>query len=208
MNGWKHTELGCLPAGEDIGASLDYGTSVKCERENGGVPVLRIPNIIGGRIDLNDLKHGHPKAIEVEALRLQFGDLLFVRTNGVLENTGRCALFRGELEPCYFASYLIRVQVNESTLLPDFLNEYARTELGRSFLSGRAIRTAVGATKNCGRVVVGAAGYGAAKAAARADRRIENGASPPTLHPRALPRTPKTIRGRPHPAGVGSFVAW
>ncbi len=55
-----------------------------------------------------------------------------------------CALFRGELPDCYFASYLIRVRTDAARLLPGFLNEYARTERGRSFLSGRAIRTADG----------------------------------------------------------------
>src|SRR5262249_51258219 len=77
-------------------------------------------------------------------LRLAEGDLLFVRTNGVQENAGRCALFRGELRNCYFASYLIRVRVDSTRLLPEFLNYYAQTERGRSFLSGRAIRTADG----------------------------------------------------------------
>ena len=124
--------------------AFDYGTSVKCERGKAGVPVLRIPNVAGGSIDLSDLKHGQPKRSELEQLRLRDGDLLFVRTNGVLENAGRCALYRGELEGCYFASYLIRVRVDSSRVLTDFVNEYARTETGRSFLSGRAIRTADG----------------------------------------------------------------
>lgn len=75
----------------------------------------------------------------METLRLHDGDLLFVRTNGVLENAGRCALYRDELTDCYFASYLIRVRVDSLKVLPAFVNEYARTERGQSFLSGRAI---------------------------------------------------------------------
>ncbi len=99
---------------------------------------------MGGSIELDDLKYGLPKRTEIEPLKLRAGDLLFVRTNGVQVNTGRCALFRGELEECYFASYLIRVRVDSSKLLPAFLNEYARTERGRSFLAGQSIRTADG----------------------------------------------------------------
>ena len=146
----KQTEIGLVPESwevvklEDAAIAFDYGTSVKCERGKAGVPVLRIPNVAGGSIDLSDLKHGQPKRSELEQLRLRDGDLLFVRTNGVLENAGRCALYRGELEGCYFASYLIRVRVDSSRVLTDFVNEYARTETGRSFLSGRAIRTADG----------------------------------------------------------------
>lgn len=146
----KQTEIGPMPESweivtlEDAAAAFDYGTSVKCEHGKAGAPVLRIPNVVGGSIDLSDLKHGQPKRSELEQLRLRDGDLLFVRTNGVLENAGRCALYRGELEGCYFASYLIRVRVDSTKVLPAFVNEYARTERGRSFLSGRAIRTADG----------------------------------------------------------------
>jgi type I restriction enzyme S subunit len=146
----KQTEIGPVPKSwevvtlEDAAVAFDYGTSVKCEHGKAGVPVLRIPNVVGGSIDLSDLKHGQPKRSELEHLRLRDGDLLFVRTNGVLENAGRCAVYRGELEGCYFASYLIRVRVDSTKVLPAFVNEYARTERGRSFLSGRAIRTADG----------------------------------------------------------------
>ena len=146
----KQTEIGPVPESwevatlEDAAVTFDYGTSVKCEYGKAGVPVLRIPNVVVGSIDLSDLKHGQPKRSELEQLRLRDGDLLFVRTNGVLENAGRCALYRGELDGCYFASYLIRVRVNSSKILPALVNEYARTERGKSFLSGRAIRTADG----------------------------------------------------------------
>jgi len=146
----KQTEIGPLPQSwevvtlEDAAVTFDYGTSVKCEHGKAGVPVLRIPNVVAGSIDLSDLKHGQPKRSELDQLLLQDGDLLFVRTNGVLENAGRCALYRGELENCYFASYLIRVRVDCSKVLPGFVNEYARAERGRGFLSGRAIRTADG----------------------------------------------------------------
>lgn len=146
----KQTEIGLVPESwevatmESAGLAFDYGTSVKCERNIHGFPVLRIPNVVGGSIDLGDLKHGQPKRTELEALRLRSGDLLFVRTNGVLENAGRCALYRDELDGCYFASYLIRVRVDPTKVLPAFVNEYARTERGKNFLSGRAIRTADG----------------------------------------------------------------
>ncbi|MEW6574179.1 MAG: restriction endonuclease subunit S [Bacillota bacterium] len=146
----KQTEIGPVPeswevvALEDVAMSFDYGTSVKCDYAKAGFPVLRIPNVIGGSIDLRDLKFGLPKRNELESLRLRAGDLLFVRTNGVQENAGRCSLFSGELDNCYYASYLIRVRVDSAKLLPAFLNEYSQTECGRSFLAGRAIRTADG----------------------------------------------------------------
>jgi type I restriction enzyme, S subunit len=146
----KMTDIGLVPESwevatmEDVAFAFDYGTSVKCEPGKAGFPVLRIPNVVSGSIDLKNLKHGQPKRNEIGQLQLSNGDLLFVRTNGVLLNAGRCALFRGELSECYFASYLIRVRVDSSKVLPAFVNEYARTEVGTRFLSGRAIRTADG----------------------------------------------------------------
>ena len=105
---------------------------------------MRIPNVVGRHIDITDLKFGVPKKNELGKLILKKGDLLFVRTNGVKENAGRCSLFNNELEDCYYASYLIRVRLDPKILNSSFLNEYTRTEIGTSFLSGRANRTADG----------------------------------------------------------------
>ena len=144
----KQTDIGPVPESwevvklESVTDAFDYGTSVKCDYGKPGFPVLRIPNVIGGSIDISDIKHGQPKRNEIGGLQLRRGDLLFVRTNGVLTNAGRCALYREEIPGCYFASYLIRVRVNAQRLDPAFLNEYARTERGVSYLSGKAIRTA------------------------------------------------------------------
>lgn len=146
----KQTEIGPVPESwevvplEQIAESFQYGTSVKCGYDVQGKPVLRIPNVVGGAVDISDLKFGKPKLNEIGNLRLQSGDLLFVRTNGVKENAGRCSLFEDEIEDCYFASYLIRVRLDPRRLNPSFLNEYSRTEVGTSFLSGKAIRTADG----------------------------------------------------------------
>ena len=146
----KQTEIGLVPGSWEVvelGAkaeSFQYGTSVKCAYDVEGKPVLRIPNVVGGYVDSTDLKFGKPKLSEIEKLRLKTGDLLFVRTNGVKANAGRCSKFNDELDDCYFASYLIRVRLDPAVLNPGFLSEYSRTEVGKSFLSGKSIRTADG----------------------------------------------------------------
>ena len=146
----KQTDIGPVPESWEVveleakAKSFQYGTSVKCGYGVDGKPVLRIPNVVGGHVDLIDLKFGNPKKNELGKLSLELGDLLFVRTNGVKENAGRCSIFNGELADCYFASYLIRVRLDPTILNPDFLNEFSRTEVGTSFLSGKAIRTADG----------------------------------------------------------------
>ena len=146
----KQTEIGPVPESWEVveleakAESFQYGTSVKCGYDVDSKAVLRIPNVVGGHVDPADLKFGKPKKNELGKLELKRGDLLFVRTNGVKENAGRCSKFNGELADCYFASYLIRVRLDPTILNPDFLNEYSRTEVGTSFLSGKAIRTADG----------------------------------------------------------------
>ncbi|MGI8582306.1 MAG: restriction endonuclease subunit S [Chitinophagaceae bacterium] len=147
----KQTEIGLVPQSwevvklEEVITQIDYGTSVKCSyEETTTYPVLRIPNIIKGSIDISDLKFGKLNQNEIDKLILSFGDLLFVRTNGVKENAGRCAMYKDEMKQCYFASYLIRIKVKRDFLMPAFFNLYARTETGQRFLSGKAMRTADG----------------------------------------------------------------
>ena len=147
----KQTEIGPVPKNwdvkrlDEITDGFQYGTSVKCSYETDGPPVLRIPNVVGGHLDTSDIKFGNPKPNELEKLPLKYGDLLFVRTNGVKANAGRCSMYRDEFDvECFYASYLIRVRLDPKKLNPAFLDEYSRTTAGISFLAGQAIRTADG----------------------------------------------------------------
>jgi type I restriction enzyme S subunit len=103
-----------LPFGQ-ITNEFRYGTNQKCHDEvgAGSVPVLRIPNVIGGQIDWSDIKHAALPAKEREKTRLRVGDLLFVRTNGNPDYIGRCAHFDGQTDASY-ASYLIRARLADA----------------------------------------------------------------------------------------------
>jgi restriction endonuclease S subunit len=59
-----------------------YGTNQKCsdEQSDGAIPVLRIPNVIGAKINWHDLKYAILPDAEARKLHLLDGDLLFVRT--------------------------------------------------------------------------------------------------------------------------------
>jgi len=74
--------------------------------------VLRIPNIIGGRVNLNDLKFGPTEYFERDEDLIRVGDLLVVRTNGSRNLIGRGAVVRDEqTTKLSFASYLIRLRL-------------------------------------------------------------------------------------------------
>ena len=146
----KQTEIGEIPQSWEV-AKLDkllqivqYGTSRRCHTDTNEIPVLRIPNIVGGKVDMSDLKFINPSEKEFQTFSLEIGDLLFVRTNGRKEYTGRCAVFQREVARSLFASYLIRVRLKPDTALPEFVQLYTATAKGRSYLSGKASNAADG----------------------------------------------------------------
>ncbi|MBI4931833.1 MAG: restriction endonuclease subunit S [Bacteroidetes bacterium] len=123
---------------------LKYGTSLQCSTkfQKGFLPVLRIPNIIGGSINEDDLKYCKPEPNEIEKLKLKNGDILFVRSNGNPEYIGRCAIFSKEEEFIY-ASYLIRARLQSlSIVLPVFLQFHFSYASYRGEMLRRAKTTA------------------------------------------------------------------
>lgn len=102
----------CWATMDQLSWASGYGTSEKCFAEHTGTPVLRIPNVRRGIINLEDLKYtAAPLALD-EGRELATGDLLIVRTNGSDELIGRAALvLTPPPETTYFASYLIRLRL-------------------------------------------------------------------------------------------------
>ena len=119
----------------DIVEEFRYGTSNKAGED--GYPALRIPNIIGGEVDLSDLKTVPVTDKEFQRLQLIDGDLLFVRTNGNPNYVGRCAVFsKTDLaveNNFIYASYLIRARIREGSD-PDFLQTYLSLPEGRKVI--------------------------------------------------------------------------
>lgn len=146
----KETEIGDVPEGwevKELGELCEftqYGTSQRCSETPVGYAVLRIPNVIGGKIDISDLKYTEMPQSTADNLKLMNGDVIFVRTNGQRAYVGRSAVFKDELPNTLFASYLIRIRLERETVLPEFVQGYTETNRGRSYLSGRATGAADG----------------------------------------------------------------
>jgi type I restriction enzyme S subunit len=96
---------------KQVTESQVYGTSAKASADRLGIPVLRMGNINGGRVDFTDLKYLPEDHADVQKLKLEPGDLLFNRTNSA-ELVGKSAVFTSA-EHMTFASYLIRVRLTE-----------------------------------------------------------------------------------------------
>lgn len=139
----RDTEIGALPKNwevESLGGiveRMNYGTSVRCTLAAVGAPVLRIPNVIGERINETELKYATLPQRESEKLALAAGDILFVRTNGNRQYTGRSAVYEGSPLNALFASYLIRVRLRPNTLLPHFVR-YFLSATGRAQITSKA----------------------------------------------------------------------
>ncbi|QDL39328.1 restriction endonuclease subunit S [Rhodoferax sediminis] len=129
----------------EIAMETRYGTSRKCHSEPKGLPILRIPNVARGAVNFDNLKYCNLIDADAERVRLSTGDLLFVRTNGSRELVGRCAVFDGgNQELAYgFASYLIRVRVDQTKVLPRYLAYFLNSTNGRSEIDSRR-RTSAG----------------------------------------------------------------
>src|SRR5690606_28816268 len=99
-----------------------YGTNDKCNYvkvvDDDVLPILRIPNVVGSKINYEDLKFTK-RNTKIDFLNK--GDLIFVRTNGNPRYIGRCAVFMDSIE-CGYASYLIKTQIKElDKFLPEFV---------------------------------------------------------------------------------------
>lgn len=124
----------------ELSSNLRYGTSEKSH--DSGAPTLRIPNVIGGVLNLVDIKRVPLRAHELDRLRLQEGDLLFVRTNGNPDYVGRCAVFSLARiqsstyceEDFAFASYLIRVRLAGGKVVSDYIRDFMLSDEGRRAL--------------------------------------------------------------------------
>jgi type I restriction enzyme, S subunit len=146
----KETEIGLVPESWEVDAFstvrewLQYGTSERCTIETGKYPVLRIPNIETGRVNCTELKYCKLSDTDANRYRLMDGDLLFIRTNGVRDRLGCCAVYSGEPSNSLFASYLIRARLKREEMEPLFIAQFLGSENGTDLVAGRATPAADG----------------------------------------------------------------
>lgn len=96
-----------------------YGLNCPLSQQ-GAVPVFRMNNYANGRMIPSDLKFADLPPDVLSDYRLGRGDILFNRTNSA-DLVGKVGLF--DLDGTYaFASYLIRLVVDRSKVIPEFLN--------------------------------------------------------------------------------------
>lgn len=79
-------------------------------------PFLRTRNIFWGRLDLSELDQMHFTENDEQRLALHYGDLLLCEGGDV----GRTAIWRNEIERCYYQNHLHRLRAKNSFVNPEF----------------------------------------------------------------------------------------
>jgi type I restriction enzyme S subunit len=126
-HGWTWATIDQLAVG------VQYGTSQKTtEDPSRAVPVLRMGNVVDGKLDFSTLKYLPEDHYEFPGLLLDEGDILFNRTNSA-ELVGKTAVARGLPPKCSFASYLIRVRVVQG-VVPEWVAYFINSPFGRGWI--------------------------------------------------------------------------
>ena len=134
---WRKTQLrhcATIKSGITLGKSYSKDT-VLIER-----PYLRVANVQGGYVDLNDLATIQVTPDEDLKYRLHSGDVLMTE-GGDRVKLGRGCVWHGEIEPCLHQNHVFAVQTNETVLLPEFLEYQTASNVARSYFDVTAIKT-------------------------------------------------------------------
>lgn len=111
---FKETEIGELPEEwevlpiERVIDFCDYGLSKSLSVQPARVAVLRMGNLAGGHVVLDDLKYIDSSEVNTDLLLVP-GDVLFNRTNSK-DLVGKVGVFGGASFNVSFASYLLRLR--------------------------------------------------------------------------------------------------
>ena len=139
----QETEIGPVPESWELrpigefAHQLQYGLSVRGE-PSGRYPILRMNCQQDGKVLLRDLQFVNVDDETAKTYRVKPGDILFNRTNSY-ELVGRTAIVEIETD-AVFASYLVRVSIDNKRLDPRFLNHFLNWDSAQAELKKLASR--------------------------------------------------------------------
>jgi len=134
-DGWKWMKLGEV-------AKVSGGLTKNSKRESLTlrVPFLRVGNVYFNRLDLVEMHSIGIKNVEMERVRLEKNDLLFVEGNGSIEQIGRVALWTGEIKNCVHQNHLIKARFSKS-VFPKYALYFYCSKSGRDNIKKQANST-------------------------------------------------------------------
>lgn len=115
--GWEVKELGAVSA-------INYGYTQSASSEPIGPRFLRITDIQDDRVSWENVPYCKIESEDVPRYRLASGDIVFARTGAT---TGKSFLVNKPPD-AVFASYLIRLRLQDRKLLPEFVSFFFQTD--------------------------------------------------------------------------------
>lgn len=103
-------------------------------------PYLRVANVQRGVLDLAQIKFMDVPDEDMHKLRLMDGDVLLCEGNSP-DLVGRGAIWRNEIPDCIHQNHVLRVRVDQGSLLPDFLLAVINSGHGQGYFRSKAKRT-------------------------------------------------------------------
>lgn len=111
------------------------GLSPQPNDQGKGYKILRISSVRSFLVDLTDYKYLECDGKIKELYQIKSQDLLFTRYNGSLEFVGVCGRYKEEKEIYLYPDKLIRVRVDISEILPEFVEIFFATPQTRKVVT-------------------------------------------------------------------------
>lgn len=117
---WKKVKLNTL-----LIQPVQNGYSPVCPDKPNGKWVLGLGALTNHGLDIAQAKPAPENDTRVDEFLLRPGDFLVSRSN-TRDKVGRSALFKGQLQNCSYPDLMMRFRVDESKVVPEFLEVYLR----------------------------------------------------------------------------------
>ncbi len=145
----KQTEIGPIPESWEvvplakiIRSKLQNGAFVKKPETGRGYLFANVVNMYREtHLDLSQLERIDVPINDVNQYWLEEGDILVVRSSLKREGIGQNCVARNLVEPVFYDCHLIRVQIESSKLVPEFLSNFWRSDIGKNDLVLRSKTT-------------------------------------------------------------------
>lgn len=136
------TDLSLVPLEQAFSDKPIFGSMV-VPGISGSWLALRVGNIQKDRLDLRDRKYVELAERDVRRHAVRDGDLLMARAIASQDHLGKCVVVYPGQERWAFDSHLMRIRLDPTRLLPEFLKQWLATRLGRASFLKVARRSSV-----------------------------------------------------------------
>lgn len=134
-------------------ARLQTGLTVDGSRGGGETfPYLRVANVQGSHLDLDDVKTISVSLTTASRSTLRVGDVLMTE-GGDLDKLGRGTVWSGEIEQCLHQNHVFAVRPTTGVLLPQFLALMTQTHHARCYFESTGNKTTNLASTNSSKIL-------------------------------------------------------